>query len=188
MSVSAQIREAFWSSRCLTQPTRYACRRVNGFVVKIIHTSTVALFMVCGLLACSSGSKLDNSTGNSLTPSPALTSIDLEGSWGLASFRNEADRARTQTEAQAACNNPYHIRRGTSGGVVMHLADQPQPQELYLKAGENGQVFIGPKGQPGMPQDRRILSFGDGVLVTQWVDPGTAERFGTMVFVRCGAT
>jgi hypothetical protein len=151
-----------------------------------------ALFAACklvlisgALVACSSGTKLTNSSPNSFSPSLALTAVELEGSWGLASFRTEADRVRTQAEAKSACNNPYNITRGKNGGVIMHLADQTQPQELYVKADKNGQMFIGPKGQPGMRQDRQIISFENNVLETKWVDPGTAERFGTMVFVRC---
>jgi hypothetical protein len=144
------------------------------------------LVLVSGaLLACSSGTKLNNSSPSTFPPSTALTAVELEGTWGLASFRTEADRARTQAEAKSACNNPYKIARGNNGGVIMHLADQSQPQELYVKSDENGQMFIGPKGNPGMRQDRRIISFENNVLETQWVDPGTAERFGTMVFVRC---
>src|SRR5262245_30211292 len=118
------------------------------------------LLLVSGaLLACSSGTKLNNSSANTFSPSTALAAVELEGSWGLASFRTEADRARTQAEAKSACNNPYKIVRGNNGGIMMHLADQSQPQELYVKSDANGQMFIGPKGNPGMRQDRRIVSF-----------------------------
>lgn len=145
-------------------------------------------FLASSLTGCSSGGKLESPTPNTYAPLVAVTAAELEGNWGLASFRNEADRMRTEGEAKSACSNPYSIRKGNSGGVVMHLADQTQPQELYLKSAESGQVFLGPKGDPGMQQDRLIVSFADGVLVARWVDAGTAERFGTMVFVRCSAT
>lgn len=144
--------------------------------------------MASSLGACSSGAKLESSTPNTYAPLVAVIAPELEGNWGLASYRNEADRGRTEREAKSACSNPYSIRKGKSGGVVMHLADQAQPQELYLKPAESGQVYLGPHGKPGMPQDRLIVSFADGVLVARWVDAGTAERFGTMVFVRCGTT
>lgn len=144
--------------------------------------------MTSFLVACSSGGKLESTTPNTFTPSIAITAAELEGNWGLASYRNEADRVRTEGEAKSACSNPYSIKKGNSGGVVMHLADQARPQELYLKSAESGQVYLGPKGSPGMQQDRLIVSFTDGVLVAKWVDVGAAERFGTMVFVRCGAT
>ena len=136
------------------------------------------------LTACVS-SGLEPSAVN-VTPLVAVTPVDLEGSWGLASYRTEADKDRTIKEAKSACGNPYVVGKGSNGGVVMHLADKPQPQEVFLKVASTGQVYLGPKGKAGLPQDRLIVSYGDGVLVSQWVDPGTAERYGTMVFVRCG--
>jgi len=159
-----------------------------------IGSLIIGLFAICklvvisgALVACSSGTKLNNASPNDFTPSLALTAVELEGSWGLASFRTETDLARTQSEAKSACSNPYRIARGDNGGVVMHLADQAQPQELFVKSDKTGQMFIGPRGQAGIRQDRRIVSFENNILETQWVDPGTAERFGTMVFVRCNS-
>lgn len=121
------------------------------------------------------------------TPNVAVSSAELEGNWGLASFHRETDRRRTEAQAKAACGNPYVIGKGANGGVVMHLADQAQPQEIFLKVAGDGNVFLGPRGAAGMKQDRQVTSFAGGVLTTQWVDPGAQERFGTMVFVRCSA-
>ncbi|HMN87558.1 MAG TPA: hypothetical protein PKA74_16450 [Bauldia sp.] len=119
-------------------------------------------------------------------PLVAITLADLPGNWGLASYRAEADRARTEKEAKSACSNPYVIGTGPNGGVTMYLADQAQPSEVFIKVARNGQVFIGPRGPAGMPQDRVVVSFDNGnVLVSDWVDPGARERYGTMVFVRC---
>ena len=107
------------------------------------------------------------------------------GNWGLPP-PNEADRARTEKEAKSACGNPYVIGTGPNGGVTMYLADQAQPSEVFIKVARNGQVFIGPRGPAGMPQDRVVVSFDNGnVLVSDWVDPSARERYGTMVFVRC---
>jgi hypothetical protein len=141
------------------------------------------------LTACTASSGVQEPISSSTVTGSigAITADQLEGDWGLASYRNEADRARTEAEAKSACSNPYSIARGKAGGVMMHLADQTQPQEVYLKTGPTGQTYLGPKGSPAMPQDRLIVSFGEGILVTQWVDPGASERFGTMVFVRCAA-
>lgn len=122
-------------------------------------------------------------------PAPAQVSItadELVGKWGLAAYRVETDLARTQAEAKRACSNPYIIGKGATGGVTMHLADQPVAQEVILKSGADGRVYIGPQNKPpGDRLDRQVLSYGDGVLVAQWVDPAVATRYGTMVFVRC---
>jgi len=41
-------------------------------------------------------------------------------------------------------------------------------------------------GEAGAPQDREILSFDGRVLITRYVDPDAANRYGNMVYVRCG--
>jgi hypothetical protein len=115
-----------------------------------------------------------------------IRSEELVGKWGLASFQNPADRARTEKQAQAQCKQPYTIGAGQSGGVVMHLADQATPQELRLKGSQGGKNFIGPAGPPGGEQDREIVSFDGRVLVTRFVDKDAATRYGNMVYVRCG--
>lgn len=119
------------------------------------------------------------------TPSVSITTEDLVGSWGLGSFRQEADLPRTINEARRYCSNPYVITRGPNNGVMMYLADQSTPSELVLK-NASGRVYIGPPGPAGTPKDRQITSFQDGVIVAPWVDPSVTARYGTMVFVRCG--
>lgn len=140
-----------------------------------------------GLAGCNTGPGSGASLSPAVTPTVKVTVTELEGKWGLASYRNDADRPRTEAEAKTACGNPYVIGHGSSGGVVMHLADQTQPTELYLKVAGDGRTFLGPRGPAGVKQDRLIVSFQSGVLVTQWVDASAAERLGTMVFVRCAA-
>jgi hypothetical protein len=111
---------------------------------------------------------------------------EIVGRWGLASFHREVDRGRTEAQARGQCRNPYIITRGPSGGVMMHLADQRQPTELQLKGGPGGKNYIGPSGEAGAPQDREILSFDGRVLITRYVDPDAGNRYGNMVYVRCG--
>jgi len=113
---------------------------------------------------------------------------ELVGKWGLASFQNPNDRARTEKQAAAQCKQPYVIGAGQNGGVVMHLADQATPQELRLKGSRSGKNYIGPPGPPGGPDDREIVSFDGRVLITRFVDPDAANRYGNMVYVRCGPT
>src|SRR6476469_11072395 len=65
---------------------------------------------------------------------PATIRADeIVGRWGLASFQNPNDRARTEKMARDQCKQPYVITAGGTGGVIMHLADQATPQELRLK-------------------------------------------------------
>ena len=110
---------------------------------------------------------------------------EIVGKWGLASYQNPADRARTEAQAKAQCKQPYIIGAGTSGGVVMHLADQATPEELRLKGSQGGKNFIGPSGPAGGEQDREIVSFDGRVLITRFVDKDAATRYGNMVYVRC---
>jgi hypothetical protein len=110
---------------------------------------------------------------------------EIVGRWGLASFQNPADRARTEAAAKGQCKQPYVIGAGTSGGVVMHLADQATPQELRLKGSPSGKNYIGPPGPAGGEQDREIVSFDGRVLITRFTDKDAATRYGNMVYVRC---
>jgi hypothetical protein len=117
---------------------------------------------------------------------PATIRADeIVGRWGLASYQNPADRARTEAAAKAQCKQPYVIGAGTSGGVVMHLADQATPQELRLKGSPSGKNYIGPPGPVGGEQDREIVSFDGRVLITRFSDKDAAVRYGNMVYVRC---
>jgi len=111
---------------------------------------------------------------------------DLVGKWGLASYQNPNDRARTELQAKAQCKQPYTIGAGTAGGVVMHLADQATPQELRLKGSSSGKNYIGPAGPPGGEQDREVISFDGRVLITRFVEKDAGIRYGNMVYVRCG--
>lgn len=111
---------------------------------------------------------------------------ELVGRWGLASYHKEADRPRTEAAARAQCTNPYTITRGPNGGIMMHLADEPQAQELRLKAGP-GRNYVGLQGPAADPRDREIVSFDGRVMVLRFVDPEVATRYGTMIYVRCGA-
>ena len=116
---------------------------------------------------------------------PSKYPEELVGRWGFTSYQKEADRARTIATARGLCRSPYVIAKGPSGGVMMHLADERQPTELRLKGSPDGRNYIGPDGDAGGPQDREIVSFDGRVLVTRYVDPDAAKRYGNMVYVRC---
>jgi hypothetical protein len=152
--------------------------------------SVLAIF----LGACSSMSLPSFSSSPSSAPESApapempatIRSDELVGKWGLASFQNPNDRARTEAAAKTQCKQPYVIGAGTSGGVIMHLADQATPQELRLKGSPGGKNYIGPPGPAGGEQDREIVSFDGRVLITRFIDKDAATRYGNMVYVRCG--
>ena len=117
---------------------------------------------------------------------PAPYSADrLVGSWGVASYRDEKDRARTEAQARAQCKLPYVIKRGPTDGVIMHVADDATPHELGLKKGDDGKVYLGFAGPAGDAQDRVILSISEREFVARYVDPDTNTRYGTLVYVRC---
>jgi hypothetical protein len=110
---------------------------------------------------------------------------EIVGRWGLASFQDPKDRARTEVAAKGQCKQPYVIGAGSSGGVIMHLADQATPQELRLKGSPSGKNYIGPPGPAGGDLDREILSFDGRVMVTRFINADAATRYGNMVYVRC---
>ncbi|MGP9810045.1 hypothetical protein ACTZWT_00885 [Rhodopseudomonas sp. NSM] len=154
----------------------------------------IASLMALGLGACGSFGGFGGLGGSQpaevAEPAPppevpaTIRADEIVGRWGLASFQNPADRARTEKAALSQCKNPYVIGAGASGGVVMHLADQATPQELRLKGSPSGKNYIGPAGPIG-DQDREILSFDGRTLVTRFIDKDAATRYGNMVYVRC---
>ena len=115
----------------------------------------------------------------------SIRADEIVGRWGLASFQNPNDRARTEAAARGQCKQPYVISAGQSGGVIMHLADQATPQELRLKGSPSGKNYIGPAGPTPGDQDREIVSFDGLVLITRFIDKDAAVRYGNMVYVRC---
>ena len=168
-------------------------------MVRSISARTVANLGIASALtiilgACSSFNlpSLSSSTPTA-APEPGvgpempatIRADEIVGRWGLASYQNPADRPRTEAAAKAQCKQPYVIGAGSSGGVVMHLADQATPQELRLKGSPSGKNYIGPPGPAGGEQDREIVSFDGRVLVTRFTDKDAATRYGNMVYVRC---
>jgi hypothetical protein len=114
-----------------------------------------------------------------------VRAAEIVGRYGYAAYHDAKDRNRTEANARGQCKQPFVIGQGTAGGVVMPLADTPQPQELRLKGSQGGKDYIGPPGETPGPQDREIVSFDGRVLVLKYVDPEIDGRYGTGVFVRC---
>ena len=169
-------------------------------MISSAHARTVANLAAASCLAlllgaCSGGFSLPSLTSSSPPPvtdagpgpeMPASIRADeIVGRWGLASYQNPNDRARTEAAARGQCKQPYVIGAGQSGGVVMHLADQATPQELRLKGSPGGKNYIGPAGPTPGEQDREIVSFDGRVMITRFIDKDAATRYGNMVYVRC---
>jgi len=154
-----------------------------------IASALAILLGACGSMNLPSFSSSPSVQEPGMAPEmPATVRADeIVGRWGLASFQNPNDRARTEAAARSQCKQPYVIGAGSSGGVIMHLADQATPQELRLKGSPSGKNYIGPPGPAGGEQDREIISFDGRVLVTRFIDKDAATRYGNMVYVRCGA-
>jgi hypothetical protein len=133
--------------------------------------------------------------GSSSAPAPepgvapempaTIRSDEIVGRWGLASYQDPKDRVRTEAMARSQCKQPYTITAGSSGGVIMHLADQATPQELRLKGSPSGKNYIGPAGPTPGEQDREIVSFDGRVMITRFVEKDAGTRYGNMVYVRC---
>jgi len=153
-------------------------------------------FFLAALLLAGCASEMSVSPGPEVAAAPpagaplpaSIPAQDLVGRWGLAAYHKDEDRARTEAAARGQCRQPYSISRGPRGGIIMHLADQSQPTELVLKGGADGKNYIGLAEEPVPGQrDREIVSFDGRVLVTRFVDPEIAGRYGNSVYVRCGA-
>jgi hypothetical protein len=117
----------------------------------------------------------------------SFTRERLIGRWGVASFHTDKDRQRTEREAKAQCSLPYTIARGPTDGVMMHVADDSKLHELRLKGDTAGRTYLGFEAPPGDPQDREIVSATNNLMVMRFVDPDASRRYGTFVYVRCGA-
>jgi len=70
---------------------------------------------------------------------------------------------------------------------MMHVADDAKLYELRLKGDATGKTYVGFEAPPGDPQDREILSSTDRLMTMRFVDPDANRRYGTFVYVRCGA-
>lgn len=155
--------------------------RYRGIVL-----TAAASGLLSGCLGGATGSVAPAPPSASVSPA-AYPVASLVGSWGVASYREEKDRARTEAQARAQCKLPYVIAKGPTDGVIMHVADDTTPHELTLKGGPGGKTYLGFAGPPGDDQDREILSLNDKMFVARYVNPETNSRYGTFIYVRCNS-
>lgn len=116
---------------------------------------------------------------------PAYSVDKLIGSWGVASYRVDKDKARTEAQARAQCKLPYVIAKGPTDGVMMHVADDTTIHELTFKGGPDGKTYLGFAGPPGDDQDREVLSLSDKMFVVRYISEEINSRYGTFIYVRC---
>lgn len=166
--------------------TRFQRSRLPTFRILTV----VVLGLGLGLAGCATTNESAEPPPPPVVPTlpPAFPPQNLVGAYGLAAYHKEEDRPRTEAAAVNQCRQPYVITLGPTGGVMMHLADQPTPTELRLKGAPGGKTFIGPDGDPpGSSQDREVTSFDGRVLILRFMDPEVHGRYGSMVYVRCPA-
>ncbi|MDF2119916.1 hypothetical protein PY365_30585 [Roseiarcaceae bacterium H3SJ34-1] len=144
----------------------------------------VLIVLSAGLAGCG--------TVETMAPTPAPSAVAtmpadaLVGKWGIASYREEKDRVRTERMARSFCTrSPYAIKKGPTDGVMMHVADDTKEYELALKRSRDGKTYLGFATPPGDPQDREIVSMTDKEVIMRYVDPDANTRYGTFIYVRC---
>ena len=160
------------------------CRNEEG-ATQVIARRGAGLALIC-LFSVFAVGCAENPPPAPAIVAPAVSADQLVGKWGFAAYHRDEDRARTTKEAAAQCNRPYVIDKGPNGGLMMNLADQKELSELVLKAGPNGQTYLGPAGDAGTADDRIVSNVDANSFTTVWVDPDNASRYGTSVYVRCG--
>lgn len=154
---------------------------------RAIARPVLAMAIAALLGACATSQTVTAVQEPAIAPAmPATVRADqIIGRWGVASYQNPKDQLRTEAAARFQCKLPYIIAAGTAGGVMMHLADEATPQDLALKGSPSGKNYIGPPGPAGGEKDREIVSVSSSILVTRFVDPDAATRYGNMVYARC---
>src|SRR6201988_492766 len=141
-------------------------------VASLAVVSTLAVLLAgcettnfSGLLGGSSAPGASTEPGVAPEMPATIRADEIARRWGLASYQDPKDRARTEAMARSQCKQPYTITAGSSGGVFMHLADQATPQELRLKGSPSGKNYIGPAGPtPGEEGPHNVSLARRGVV------------------------
>jgi hypothetical protein len=149
-------------------------------------SALMSIGMAASLLASCSSTAPDPGVQSGVPSIPSTIAPDsLVGRWGVAAYHRDSDRPRTESEARRQCSNAYTIKRGPNGGVMMHLADEPEIQELVLKGSPSGVTYLGLPGAAATASDREIVTVSDNSFTVRWVSPDNSTRYGTMVYIRC---
>src|SRR5215831_13818457 len=92
-------------------------------------------------------------------PKPSISASDVIGRWGLGAYHRDEDRARTEAITKGQCKIPYVISAGNGSSVMMLTHDSPNIVEVQIKANQEGKTFIGPCAEPGVADDRQVVSY-----------------------------
>lgn len=110
----------------------------------------------------------------------AFDTADMIGRWGVASYFDEKDAARMTATASSACAQPYVINRGRNGGAVMFSAFQGRPVEVKVEGGRV-KAMSGDDGE-----DKLLIRAEQKLFVLRCANGEAAQKYGAMIFVRCG--
>lgn len=163
----------------------------SGLKDRLVSPALAACVLAFGLASCSTVSDVQSPEtpsggGRVLTEVPSsMRNEQLVGRWGVASYRQEKDRARTLAQARAQCRLPLVVTKGPKDGVMMYVADDTKLYELRIKGGSDGKTYVGFESPPGDWQDREIVSLTDKEIVMRFVDADANNRYGTFIYVRC---
>src|SRR6266480_7371875 len=92
-------------------------------ILKLAMASGLAVFLAaCGTSRFVSQPTAVQESGVGPEIPATIRGDQIVGRWGLASYQNPNDRTRTEAAARTQCKQPYVIRAGPSGGVIMHAA------------------------------------------------------------------
>ncbi len=110
----------------------------------------------------------------------AFDTADMVGRWGVASYFEEKDAARMAVVASSACVQPYVINKGAKGGAVMFSAFQGRPVEVKVE-GDRVRALSGDDGE-----DKLLIRAEQRLFVLRYANGEAAQKYGAMIFVRCG--
>ena len=120
-------------------PVRVHPSVVVTAVVAVVAASVSACSMSLPSLPGASAPPVEAAPEQAALP-PSFAPEEIVGRWGFSAYHKDQDRARTEAAARGQCKQAYTIGRGPTGGVMMHLADSTQPEELRLKGGPGGRA------------------------------------------------
>jgi hypothetical protein len=167
---------------------------VRSLNARAVANLGIAAALTLFLGACGGGMSLPSfSSSPAVAPEPGVApempatirADEIVGRWGLASYQNPNDRARTEAAARSQCKQPYVIwpvprRRDHASGRPGDAAGTA-PQ----RAARAARITSARRADPG-ERDREIVSFDGRVLVTVH-GQGRRGSLATMVYVRCAA-
>jgi hypothetical protein len=125
--------------------------------------SALTIFLgACGSLGLTSPTQTAAPEPGVAPEMPAsIRAEEIVGRWGLASFQDPKDRARTELAAKGQCKQPYVIGAGSSGGVIMHLADRRRRRNCASRAARAARTISDHPDRPAASRTARSFRSTD---------------------------